>query len=319
MDPRWIFQYVSLNQKPEKLLQIVRKLARCSFNPILDLEDSMQIPLDPNRTAQLKSNARNYLRQLIGSLNDEDKKANLYLRLNSVENREFINDLSLLREVGDQVWWKGFFLPKIHSAAVLEQYFNKLQNIAFEEMIVMIESERGVNNLDEILDMAGGMPVRIIHYGHWDYFLDIKEFPIPLPTTENFWEIVRSVILKIENKGFHYLHTPFCYIFDHDTFSSVIALLEAITRLKFGVSTLVFSQSMAACKISNHVTALQPVRMDYSKKDKALIAEQLLKTFQRTEADFSFNINKKEFRFHAPHEFLCALDYINHANGIEQA
>ncbi len=316
METEWIYQYISLNQDPEKIIRIIDKVSRHSILPVLDVEDSLQIPLNDKRTLELKLRARNCLKDVINILNLNKKDYSLCLRVNAVESPEFIKDLKVLNKLNNKVVWDSLFIPKVHSGFVLNSYLDNLYGINFNEIVVMIESQDGMNNLNEIMKVAKANHVTKIHFGHWDYFYDIEEFPVPLHVSERFWKIASDIINRIESNNLHYIHTPFSDIMNHPVFISIIALLEKKTNLKLGVTTLSFIQGLVIRNSNGNNKKLIPIPINYNEAQKNEEAIKIINLFNRSDdIEFSFHIDKKDYKFYAPHEYLNALNYLSKKNG----
>ncbi|MCK9401456.1 MAG: aldolase/citrate lyase family protein [Bacteroidales bacterium] len=306
-----IYQYISLNQEVPKILQTLKKCQKASIIPILDLEDSLQIPFDPEKTAVLKARARKILKTVLQIAKEQDLKIKTSLRINATDTVEFVNDIELLKEINPLITWGSLFLPKVHSAEILKEYINALDGINYEEMVVMAESQAFFDNYKEIITICKGEKIDKIHFGHWDYFYDARAFPIPLPDDKKLWDKVSQLLEMIEPEGFHYIRTPFCFLFRHDEFKSLITYLDGITSVPFGASTLSFSQALAICKLNDKAPPACPVDYSFTGEEQLKIANDLVEFFNRTVSpEYSFNIDTSIYRFYAPHEYLNALDFL---------
>lgn len=311
MKLEFIYQYISLNQEVLKIIQILKKCPKACIIPILDIEDSLQIPLDPEKTAILKSRARITLKELLLQAKELDLKTGPCIRINATDTTEFRNDIHMLRELNELVSWKGIFLPKVHSADVLTEYIINLKGINYKELVVMAESRAFFTNYKDIIGLCKSEGICKIHFGHWDYFLDAREFPIPLPDDAKLWTRIDSLIKALEADRFHYIHTPFCYLLKHEDFQSIAAYLDSLTTLPFGMTTLSFSQAQAICRLENHVTPVNPVNYTFNTEKQVKIAEDLVAFFTRpVSPEYSFNIDTSNYQFYAPHEYLNALDFL---------
>lgn len=307
----WIYQYISLNQEVPKILQTLKKCPKACIIPILDLEDSLQIPLDPEKTALLKARARKILKTVLQIAKEQDLKIKTSLRINATDTVEFVNDIELLKEINPLVTWGSLFLPKVHSAEILKEYINALDGINYEEMVVMAESQAFFDHCPEIIRLCKANHINKIHFGHWDYFYDMKEFPVPLPDDRKLWDRVKSLLKAIETEKMHYIHTPFCFLMKHDDFQSIAAYLNTLTTLPFGMTTLSFSQAQTLCKTHDHVNPMSPLKYTFDREEKLKIANGLVEFFTRpVSPEYSFNIDTSIYRFYAPHEYLNALDFL---------
>jgi citrate lyase beta subunit len=313
---KWIYQYISLNQEDQKILQNLKKCPRACVVPILDVEDSLQIPLDPEKTAFLKGQARVTLRNVISMARSLDLKTGVSLRINAFETKEFSNDREMLFSLRDQIRWGSLFLPKVHSAETLQNYLDALKGIDYEELVVMAETQAFFDNQQSILKLCKDNRITKVHFGHWDYFYDIRQFPVPLPDDERLWQRISPLITELEEAGMTYIHTPFCFLLQHERLLSVAARLNELSAKPFGMTTLSFSQAQAVCRLDDTVIALKPVHYEYNPLEKLRMAREMVRFFTRpVSPEFSFNIDTETYHFYAPHEYLNALDYLDKNHG----
>jgi hypothetical protein len=316
MKLKWTYQYISLNQPEQKILQTLRKCTGNGILPILDVEDSLQIPLDPIKTKLIKERARQILGRVL-SLGHENKiPIHASIRINAQDTNEFGNDMSMLRDLEPMICWDSIFLPKVHSAGVLQHYVTALKGIRFGELVVMAESRAFFENAGEIVTQCKQFNVSKVHFGHWDYFFDLREFPVPLPDDSILLETVSSLISMLEGHGIHYIHTPYCFLMQHDCLLSIARYLDGVATLPFGLTTLSFSQALAVSRSRDKAPPLIPRTYCLSQEDKLLMARELVAFFNRpVSPEFSFNIDTEIYRFYAPHEYLNALDYLERNKG----
>lgn len=315
MKLNWIYQYISLNQEVPKILQTLKKCPKACIIPVLDVEDSLQIPLDPDKTRLLKSRAREILYQVLKLAGEQKIPLVTCLRINSIDTVEFEYDLEMLHKIRSMVRWGGIFLPKVHSAEVLESYVRALDGIPYDELVVMAESRSFFDHAAEITGLCKARRIKKIHFGHWDYFYDLREFPVPLPDDRRLWDRVEGLIRMIEKEDLYYIHTPFCFLMKHDEFQSVATYLNSLTNLPFGMTTLSFSQAQAVCRMEAETTPIAPVRYFFDELQKKEIARGLANFFERpVSPEYSFNIDTRTYRFYAPHEYLNALDFLEKHN-----
>jgi len=311
MKLKFIYQYISLNQDIQKILQTLRKCPKAGVIPILDIEDSLQIPLDPVKTAILKSRARETLKSVLSLVKKQDFNIKISFRINATDTMEFSNDTRMLGELNPLINWGSLFLPKVHSAEVLSEYLKALNGVNYDELVVMAESKAFFDNYPGIISLCKAEGINKIHFGHWDYFYDIREFPIPLPDDRKLWDRVEPLIKAIEAENMHYIHTPFCFLLKHDDFQKIAAHLNKITSLSFGMTTLSFSQAQAVSKTDDGVKPVIPVKYNFEPEEKRKIADSLVEFFNRpVSPEYSFNIDTTIYRFYAPHEYLNALDFL---------
>jgi len=307
-----LYQYISLNQEVEKTIQLLKKMPRASITPILDLEDSLEIPLDKERTLVLKKRARQNIHDLSDKISGEDLQLELNLRINFSGSEHFEEDIRLLTELKDRIDWNIIVLPKVHDASVLKQYTEALSEISYKDLIVIAESKEFLENDTEILDACEKLNVNKVQFGHWDFFQSMHEFPVPRPEDEKFWEIVRELVRLCEERNFTYSHTAFPHLLDHDKHRSVIGYLDSICTRPFGLAVLTFSQGKEVTRQGREIRPFKPYISGYTTEEKDAIARKIIDFFEnQSKAEFSFNINANHL-FIAPHEYLEALYYVKH-------
>jgi citrate lyase beta subunit len=313
---QYIYQYISLNQEDQKILQNLKKCPRACVVPILDVEDSLQIPLDPERTAYLKHQARITLRNVLSMARSLGLKSGISLRINAFETPEFPNDREMLHDLRNDIRWGSLFLPKVHSAETLQNYLDALEGIGYEELVVMAETQAFFNNQQAILQLCKKNGIKKVHFGHWDYFYDIRQFPIPLPDDESLWHRITPLIGDLEKAGMTYIHTPFCFLLQHDRLKAIASRLEQLSTAPFGMTMLSFSQAQAVCRMDDDVRPIETLTYTYDQNEKEEMARGLVRFFTRpVSPEFSFNIDTESYHFYAPHEYLNALDYLQRIHG----
>ena len=106
--------------------------------------------------------------------------------------------------------WSAFgriFLPMVKDYSEIKHIHKALNGI---EVVPMVETKDGVQNLSAILEQDRARKlIDKIHYGHFDFCLDSKIWPLPDPNHKKYWNIILPIIdiLKKHNKIF--VNTPF--------------------------------------------------------------------------------------------------------------
>ena len=115
------------------------------------------------------------------------------------------------------------------------------------EIIPIIETSNGYNNLSQVLDSDKDRNLILkVQYGHFDYSLDCNLWPFADPNNVEFWDIIKPMIKVISDHGKVYLHTPFPFPNDSELFwSSQIYLSNLIPKLDFWTCTLNLELSLS--------------------------------------------------------------------------
>lgn len=150
----FIYQYISLNQEVLKIIQTLRKCPKAGIIPILEIEDSLQIPLDPVKTALLKSRAPEALKSILSYAIGQDLNRNISFRINANDTKEFGLDINMLHELKPFIKWGSLFIPKVNSEEVLAEYIKSLDGIDYEELVVLAESKSFFDNYTGIIELC---------------------------------------------------------------------------------------------------------------------------------------------------------------------
>ena len=299
-----IFQYISaLTNKPTLKRFIGRLSINHKINIILDLEDSIQDIRNKANNSFLKSEARTNLRNLL-----QDKiDFNIGIRINQLTTDEFKKDIVFLEE-NIFFKWKYIVLPKVDDLIDIQEYLEVLKKIKYNEIIICIESQKGLNNLKRILsaDLKG---VSKIQFGHFDFFLDKGIFPIPNQDNFIFWEYCSKIISEIEVNGYTYLHSPINKL-ESNFVLSVLNYLSNRCKNEFGFATVSVAQSEILYK--NIIEEVKPLKIIKEQRSKRLYAVQIVRYFETSKKkNISFMSNSKNKRFIPPQEYFSAIKYLS--------
>ena len=247
MKSKNIYQYVSSIIEIESLNRLIHRASK-SANIILDLEDSIQDVFDRKNTSILKKQARNNL----GLLSSVFSDLKVGIRINQINSSEYYKDIIFLTEL-KHVKWSHIILPKIESYNEIQQFLNDISSIKYQEIIICIESDKGLSNLHVILEKINYKKISKIQFGHFDYFLDKGIFPIPEQTSPVFWETCELLIEQVEYFGFTYLHTPLNVLNSEYLTNSIVNRLKKICKNEFGFATVSMTQNYLLHILPCHV------------------------------------------------------------------
>ena len=305
-----IIQYLPLT-RPKASRRLLNKLESSNVASILDLEDSAQNIFDFEATCILKEEARNGL-LLISSTFESPYKSPIYIRVNSIDTQFFEEDIkTVLQSCENGIPITGIFLPMIRNYSQIVEV-NTLLSVSKRplEIVPMIETQAGVDNLPELLDNDKDNNLfSKVHYGHFDYCLDAQIWPFPDPFHKSFWEIVKPIIKLLVSHNKTYVHTPFPFPQDENLFwgaayhlSTLDSSLEAwVCTVNAGLSLLPQPQNIPKLKL---------IGLDLSHKQKIVEAEKICNNFLAGRSiKRSFGV--KENRFIPPHQFLAAKKFLD--------
>ncbi len=215
--------------KPMATTRIIKSIiSNCRI--LLDLEDGIQDVQNPALSRNLKYIARNDFEIIVKNL----KNHKVSLRINPVKSNEYKYDKSLLHKYSDNI--ESVFLPKIEDADDLRIFENEFG--AKFRLNLIIESQKGIDNLDKILypEIIGS--IDYVFFGNYDYHLDRKIFPIREQNSEAYWEIVSQISSIVEKYNLGFGNSPYTNIADKKTLELSIKRLAKVCKQEFAVMSL---------------------------------------------------------------------------------
>lgn len=298
-----IFQYVSSIIECQSLNRLIRRASK-SANIILDFEDSIQDVLEEKKTSLLKKQARNNLRLLLNVHSDLE----VGVRINHLNSSEYKNDIILLSEL-KHVKWSYIVLPKIESYYEIKQILVDLLSIRYQEIIICIESDTGLNNLHSTLKNINSKNISKIQFGHFDYFFDRGIFPIPEQTSPVFWETCESLIKQVEELGFTYLHTPINVLNSKSLTNSIVNKLKKTCENEFGFATVSMIQNELLLYYKE--SEAKPLLMKSNNINKTIYANEIINCFSKNKSNFSFQHKNQDRIFIPPQEYYAAKLFLS--------
>ena len=307
-----LIQYLPLT-RPKAAKLFLKKLHKADVMSILDLEDSAQDPFSKSRTADLKSSSRAGL-DLISRDSTINHTSKVYIRINAIGSEYYKDDINtVISAYKNGMKITGVFLPKVESYSNIEDLYKNLSIFNRKiEIVPMIETELGLNNLAEILksDTINNYFSRI-HYGHFDYCLDAKIWPFLDPVHSDFWVVVEKIVNLVQKFNKTYIHTPFPFTKNEELFwASSFHLKKLYPSLDFWISTL-----NSELSLSFQPKETIPFEISSPHFSKAFLineANKICKNFLAGRANKrSFSVSNE--RFIPPHQYFAAKNYLKNA------
>lgn len=307
------FQFLSI-QKPVVTAKLLNRLIPFDATIVLDLEDGLWDPVNPDRTPGLKEQGRTDLLRLIESVPEVLDRQRIGVRVNRLASPEFSHDVACLKTISQFGRLNCIVLSKIESLEDIDACDQFATNaIRYSELVPIIETRSGLQNLKNIVAAAKNRHIRFIVYGHYDYSLDVGHWPFLEHDESGFWQHLTPIIHEIENNGLSYVHPPYFQIYDDAGFRSIIQRLRTLCRREFGMLTVALQQTSVSCaeskiKTDRAVTdSLRPVR-SRSEQESIEFAEHIKLIYeQNRRLNYGFVIDPHTGRFVAAHEYIAAL------------
>ena len=305
-----LIQYLPLT-RPKAAKLFLKKLTKAKVMSILDLEDSAQDPFSKSRTGKLKISARHGL-ELISKDSNISCSSNVYIRINSSDS-EFYNDdvESVISAYANGMKITGVFLPKVESYSQVENLIRKLSIVNEKvELVAMIETVEGLNNLEEMLKLdTNNNFISRVHYGHFDYCLDAKIWPFLDPIHRDFWSVVEKVVKPVLRSNKTYIHTPFPFTRNEKLFwESSFHLKNLYPFSDIWICTL--NSELSLSSQPKKVSELDISSPNFSESFLINEAKKICKNFLEGRANKrSFSVSDE--RFIPPHQYFAAKHYLD--------
>ena len=306
-----LIQYLPLTH-PKATMRFMKRLNNAGVMSILDLEDSAQDPFDEAKTSELKISSRNNFLEIAQntSWKSEDFQLPIFVRVNDMSTSFFEEDIKTIIEISKTKFpINGIFLPKVSTYEDITKTFDLLSFADHPiEIVPMIETKVGMENLELLLTADTAKKFTKIHYGHFDYALDADLWPFPDPNHKFFWNHISPMIELIHKFNKTYIHTPFPFPKNLDLFwASSEYLLNLFPDHQPWICTL-----NAELSHSQKPDVLKPIeflKYDLSSTEYRQEAQKIIDSFLAGRA------NKRSFgmssdRFIPPHQYFAALKYL---------
>ena len=273
-----------------------------NYTLILDMEDSAQNLFSDKKTIELKKKCREGIHYLS---ENKIKLDNCFLRINSIKSSFFQEDIkTIIKAQKKKFKVKGVFLPKTENFKDIKFVYEKLGI----KIIPIIETVKGFKNLESILKLDKKNLIYGVHYGHFDYCLDKKIWPLPEPYHQEYWDIVNSIINLCNLYKKKFIQSPYPLINNHKIFWSMIKLLKNSLK-QDGYATLVNINNFFY-EQPDKIINLKLKTISKNKHYMYSFAKKIKKEYdENLQQNKSFSLTKK--RFIAPHQYLMAKEFIS--------
>ncbi len=311
------FQFLSI-QKPPVTAKLLNRLLPFDATIIMDLEDGLWDPVNPDRTPSLKAQGRNDLLGLIKTAPGILARQRIGVRVNRLASPEFSHDLATLKTISQFGVLSCIVLTKIESVEDIDACIDHFATSAsrYDELIPIVETRLGLHNLKKIVAAANHRRIRCVVYGHYDYSLDAGHWPFLEHDEGDFWKHVTPIIHEIENGGLSYVHPPYFQMYDDAGFTTIIQRLRTLCRREFGVLTVALQQTRISCveakiKIDRAATAILHPARSRSEQESIEFAEHIKMIYeQNRRPNYGFVIDPHAGRFVSAHEYIAASSFL---------
>jgi hypothetical protein len=217
--------------KPKPTIRLISYLVKNNYcKPQLDIEDSIQDIQNQELTPAMKSKAREDVTEIL----TKTKGIKYSVRINRVNSDEYHKDCELLHNYSDH--FDTIVLPKIESESDLAM-FNSDFNNNFKINII-IESQKGIDNLDEILSSKYAGRIEFVAFGNYDFHLDKNTYPINEQDSENYWDTIKPIVSVVEKYDKKFENSPYAYLTNFDCLVYSLHRLFQLCNNDFALTSL---------------------------------------------------------------------------------
>jgi citrate lyase beta subunit len=232
------YQFIKYNENTT--IEHIEKVYNTGAVICFDFEDGILNPLEMEKTSSLKEKARMQFNTLYSLIYNFSKDIKVGIRLNNVRTSDFEKDLIKIKGKT----FDSIFTPKIEQSEDIQLMAGKLNEfkIEYKNLIPIIESKKGFENLENILQ--SNQILSKIAFGHCDYNLDIDTYPFFHQNSWEYWKWINEIIAKIEKKGIQLINSPYLNTDDETFFCSMLDYLSRKNNHFYGQVTLSTRQSI---------------------------------------------------------------------------
>ena len=297
--------YYFIKYDKETTLQQLIKKSIGEAELCFDLEDSAFDWINESNSILLKAEKRIALSNILLRYKEELKNVKIGVRVNSPNSSELTKDITALSQFENI---HSIFIPKVNSVFDFENYLNNIssQNINYKEIIPVIETKNGIENLNELL--RSFPQIKKVCFGHCDYNLDVKVYPFFHQDSLEYWKWVNVIVAIAKQFKVKFINSPYLDLNNTEFFKSILSHLNFITKGEFGQITLNSRQTLICDEFNGEEIPINGVakeRHNFNIKKHDL--EFLINKFEKENTGVAFTLTDANTII-SPQEY-CASKY----------
>jgi citrate lyase beta subunit len=296
------FHFMKYNS--ETTLEHIIKISEMGATICFDLEDSICNWIDKKDNDIIKARQRTILSNFLMKIFSELKNIKTCVRINSFNSLNQKLDIEFLSEFRNL---NAIIIPKVenpeHIDSVIKQL--KIKNFHHPEIIPIIESKQGIENLYNIIN--SDYKITKVAFGHCDYNLDINAFPFFHQDSTEYWKWVDRILKILKLNNIKFLNSPYLRLVDLDFFKSILSNLNLLTEGNFGQITLTSKQT-SLCRLFNNSSIPINEKTDdrLSLQIKKSDLTNFISNFENENKGKAFTINHSNRVLVSPQEYCSA-------------
>lgn len=302
--------YHFINYERSDLIFYINSLMKFNVTVCFDLEDSVQDIFLPEYNSALKQKARAKIKEIFQLKNFPGIGSGI--RLNSFPTNEINSDLEFLSELKELTHINSILLPKTESREEVESLLKALDKfeVKIQEIIPIIETQNGFNNLSSIIANRNEMLKRIA-FGHCDFNHDKNIFPFFHQNSKEYWEWIKEIVSITEPAGIEIINSPFLKLNDDKSYNSMLSKLTHFCKGSFGQITLTYRQ-VELCEIFRfQKRQLNGFNKNLSVTEISDYAQEIIRDYESHNMKKGFSVTEANKTLISPHEYISAKKYLS--------
>ena len=231
--------------------------------------------------------------------------------LNPVDTNELLLDIETISKISTKIKIKSLLLPKTEVADDLVELSGLLyaSKIMYREIIPIIETKKGMENLPSIIDFPAGT-LKKIAFGHCDFNLDNDHFPFYHQDSDKYWSWIEQIMSAIKTRGLLFLNSPYQKLNDDKGFLRMLYKLDSVCKSRYGQFTLTYRQSELCMNYSGDRIIGQQSDTGYNKTDPVKYAKEIISNYEKHYLNKGFVLTGEGRIILSPHEYLAAKKFL---------
>ena len=319
-----ILQFTAM-RRPDVTARLIRSTRLTPSTVVLDLEDSLWDVTDPAGSSTLRAAGRTHLVALAQFDHELFARQRIGVRVNRVSGPDAAADFEALGQASRFVEFECVVVTKVESGADISQNLAQLRDrgVAYRSVVPLIETRRGMDNLDDIIEMSRSAGIERLAYGHFDLCLDSGWWPFPEPWEAGFWALADPLIHRWEAAGLGYVHPPYFQTRDEEGLAWIIRRLGRTCEREFGIITV--GPRQAALAARSTAQSDSPREEDLASwatarttgETPSEMARRVMATFLAARREpGGFALDQLTGTFISPHMYVAARNYLRQVGDV---
>ena len=299
-----IDNYHFIKYNSDTSIEHIKKYNEMGSIICFDLEDGIDNWINVEENDLLKNVHKRILNELLIKIQEEITCIRIGIRINSFSSFYHHSDIEFLAKFTNI---NSIIIPKVENAFEFNQTLEyiKLNQVKFNEILPLIESKKGIENLSEIINVD--KQIKKLGFGHCDYNLDINEFPFFHQDTGEYWKWVEKILADLQPSNIKFINSAYLDLENSDFFLSILSHLNFLTNQNFGQFSLTSIQSKI-CQTFNYSKipiddiTINRLNLGFSKSD----LEKFINKFENENDGKAFTICSQKKHLMSPQEYCSA-------------